>query len=211
MTETTILSCSPVNRILPDHLANVLRESPNFRILEGDGTFSEMCHQLLSQNIDVILIKVDGLKTLQGVRDIYRNAKSGNIAIVCNAPCWQTVLEYMKAGVKGQIDYSISEKVLIKAINSIKNNELWFDRNTSSEILREFTSIQGEAKIDSLTKREKDVLHLVAKGWKNTEIAQSLSISESTVKTHLYSIYNKLNVRHRLDAALIVKQSEWGR
>jgi len=64
-------------------------------------------------------------------------------------------------------------------------------------------------KIDLLTVREKEVLMCVSHGLKNREIADSLFISESTVKTHLYRIYDKLGVSDRLAAALMMREGEY--
>lgn len=62
--------------------------------------------------------------------------------------------------------------------------------------------------MESLSRREKEVLRLVARGYKNRDIAQALYISEKTVKTHLSHIFEKLGVEDRLKAALLVTKAE---
>jgi DNA-binding NarL/FixJ family response regulator len=66
------------------------------------------------------------------------------------------------------------------------------------------TTLPMPALLPSLTQREKEVLHLLADGYSNAQIGQYLCISENTVRAHVYSFYNKLNVNRRVQAARLV-------
>jgi DNA-binding NarL/FixJ family response regulator len=96
--------------------------------------------------------------------------------------------------------------ILKRGIMAILNGELWFSRDIMSATLSNFvekntykTSQEFSDRID-LTKREKEVLKLIALGKTNDEIADKLSISALTVKTHVSNIYRKINVPNRIQA-----------
>jgi two-component system, NarL family, response regulator len=63
-------------------------------------------------------------------------------------------------------------------------------------------------KLDALSKREREVLRYIVRGFQNKEIARILFIAESTVETHLGKIYRKLNVGNRTEAAIIALRSD---
>ena len=94
----------------------------------------------------------------------------------------------------------------IKGVRAILNGELWFSRKTTSRILmethyRRSTIAAAEA---MLTGREKEILIAIASGASNSDIAAKCFISPNTVKTHLYNIYRKIEVKNRLEATLWV-------
>ena len=122
------------------------------------------------------------------------------------------IFKCIKSGAKGFIDQNISQNLLKKAIRVIYNDEVWFGRKTTSKVFEEFLKLAPTRRhpehINCLSKREREVLSLVAQGFKNRDIAESLYISETTVKTHLYHIFEKLGVEDRLKAALLAREIE---
>ncbi len=93
---------------------------------------------------------------------------------------------------------------LSKGVLAILRGEFWFSRETLVKYLLDSQHADGiEAKTDTvLTSRETEILVMVASGVSNGQIANVLGISPHTVKTHIYNIYNKINVPNRLQAAL---------
>lgn len=95
---------------------------------------------------------------------------------------------------------------LKKAVRAIAGGEIWADRRSSSQVIR--SMVEGKRKPgkgdgeQALSKRERQILALVAAGMKNRRVAEKLNISELTVKVHLSSVFRKIGVRDRLQAAL---------
>jgi DNA-binding NarL/FixJ family response regulator len=97
--------------------------------------------------------------------------------------------------------------LLCKAIRCVYQGEVWASNeqflylvsSLSNPLAREITDSHGRA---LLTSREQQVLHLLADGLSNSELAQALKLSEHTVKNHLFRIYNKLGVSTRMEAVL---------
>jgi LuxR family transcriptional regulator of csgAB operon len=93
-----------------------------------------------------------------------------------------------------------------RGIQAILNGELWFSRDTLSATLTSLVDSkntyqsQGHSGMFDLTRREKEILKLIALGKSNDEIADKLNISTLTVKTHVSNIYRKTNVPNRIQA-----------
>ncbi len=107
-------------------------------------------------------------------------------------------------GVRGVFYKNDPFEIFAKGIQAILKGELWFSRETLTKFLLE---AKNSAKLDldttdALTRREKEILTIIACGANNEKIADELYISPHTVKCHIYNIYQKINVSNRLQAAL---------
>lgn len=89
-----------------------------------------------------------------------------------------------------------SPALLKKAIKAVHRGEVWLDKSTVKSILHGINAVNGD-KNASLSSRERDIVLLIGKGLRNKEIANRLNISETTVKTHLTRIFQKLNMKAR--------------
>lgn len=125
----------------------------------------------------------------------------------------ENILNAAKGGAKGYVLKGISSLTLLQAIKTVHGGGLWIDKELPSaeafeEIAREqLVSYVGEPAneaVKSLTKRELEILRLVAEGLTNEEIGKKIFISEKTVKTHLTNIFDKLKVNNRFKAALLI-------
>jgi DNA-binding NarL/FixJ family response regulator len=106
----------------------------------------------------------------------------------------------------GMVKKEKAAEVLIAAIERVNDGEAWLDPSLMAGVLSEVTRAGKAAKTDpeaekiaSLTKREREVIVLIGEGIKNKEIAGRLFISETTVRHHLTSIYDKLEVADRVE------------
>lgn len=86
--------------------------------------------------------------------------------------------------------------LLKKAIKAVHKGDIWLDKNTFKNILHGINALNGE-KNSALSAREKEIVSLIGKGLRNKEIASRLNITETTVKTHLTRIFQKLNIKAR--------------
>ena len=112
-------------------------------------------------------------------------------------------LRAIKAGAWGCLPKTAQPIMLAKALKSVEQGELWVSHRMASRLIEEFVQTQDKEKDSAaLTQREWEVLSLVAQGYRNKEIGSRLFVSESTIKTHLYAIYQKLQVANRLEAVL---------
>src|SRR6267378_655256 len=95
--------------------------------------------------------------------------------------------------------------LLVKSIHRVHAGEIWLDNRMTAEVMKAFSksSESGPRREKPLlSDREKEIVQLVAQGFRNKEIGEKLFISEQTVKNHLHNIFDKLGVSDRLELAL---------
>ncbi len=112
-------------------------------------------------------------------------------------------------GIKGLLSKHNGVDALFKAIKKVSDGEFWFDRSTMAETIRHMflekqslTDNPAVQKVSGMTEREKQIIELICKGMKNKGIAEKLFITETTVRHHLTSVFNKLEVGSRLELVI---------
>lgn len=147
-----------------------------------------------SLNPDVILVD---LPTLYNA---FRNIDTAkrNRFILLDTDCGRDniVSAFLTKKLNGVLLSHTTPALLKKAIRAVSNGEVWVDKSTVKTILYGVNALDKN-KTSSLSDREKAIVSLVGQGFRNKEIAVKLCISESTVKTHLHHIFQKLNIGNR--------------
>ena len=128
------------------------------------------------------------------------------ILVLTNSKHADTQQSYLELGINGIISKEKSAEALFKAIRQVSIGDLWFQRKMMVEaiqsLVREKKTLPEKLfayNCVALTSREREVLTLICKGMKNKAIADSLFITETTVRHHLTSIFEKLKVNSRLE------------
>jgi DNA-binding NarL/FixJ family response regulator len=160
---------------------------------------------------DIVLLNVhipgvDGLETAVVLKQA---SPTTRVLLLPDARDEGLLLKALKAGVKGYLSKGASGSDLLRAIRAVRHGELWVERKLMAGLFEaeSFTALKPEeqhpaASKELLTAREREILRLVASGSTNKETAQALFISEKTVRSHLNSIFRKLQVTRRVHAAL---------
>jgi len=120
----------------------------------------------------------------------------------------------MKLGCCGILPKDAAPSLIIKSIQKVYAVEIWLDSNTTAAVMRKFANPadansgsgaqNGKAPREraQLSQREREIIVLIAQGYKNKEIAEKMFITEQTVKNHLHNVFDKLGVSDRLELAL---------
>ena len=120
-------------------------------------------------------------------------------------------VEAIRMGCSGILPKSTSTELLLKSVRKVHAGEIWLDRMSTADVIRRLakkgsTNIAARQGIRehgaTLSTREREIVGLIAQGFKNKDMAERLFISEQTVKTHLSNIFQKLEVNDRLELAL---------
>ena len=142
----------------------------------------------------------------KAIRDISEDDMKSQLMLLGNIPSHEEVVSLMNVGVRGYFDLNDPSNQLPEAIRIIHNEEIWLPRDKMSSIMDRIISVVGrdlkEKTLDQLTPTEFQVLRLIGQGKSNDEIASAMFISKNTVRSHIKSIYAKLDTHSRLQLAL---------
>lgn len=161
--------------------------------------------------LDLKMPKSDIVQTLLEVRDMNATTK---VVVLTAFSEDENVLNAAKGGARGYVLKGTDFSMLLRAIKTVQGGGLWIDKELpAADVFEEIAQDQlgdgvdirqGDETIKSLTRRELEILRLVAEGLTNEEIGKKIFISEKTVKTHLTNIFDKLKVNNRFKAALMI-------
>jgi len=157
--------------------------------------------------MDIVMPKVNGIEATRKIKEI---APDTAILILTAYDDDEYVLGLLDAGAAGYLLKSARGRDLVGAIRAIKDGESVLHPNIIARLLERVTvkPVKENKAKGLLSEREAEVLRLVALGMSNREVAEELFLSQRTIKTHLTSVFNKLNVASRSEA--IVKGLQWG-
>ncbi len=152
--------------------------------------------------LDINMPNMNGIQALRRLRDIGSDAKVIMLTIHEDK---EYLLETINIGAEGYVLKDAESSSLIQAIRSVYKGKPYVHPTLASELVSSFNKKEKkdiQSPIDKLTKREYEVLILIAEGKNNREIAGELFISEKTVKNHVSSIFKKIGVNDRTQAAI---------
>jgi len=206
--------------IFRDGLCRLLALEEDFEVVAQAQDGRQVLEVLQQFEPDILLLDLkmpglDGLATLQRLQQ----AKNKTRVIVLTASDDKNeFVQAMKLGTSGIVLKQTATELLIKSIRKVHAGEIWLDSHTTAAVIRQFVANDEappaapqmapppqqprERERSPLSQREREIVALVAQGFKNKEMAEKMFISEQTVKNHLHNIFDKLGVSDRLELAL---------
>lgn len=159
---------------------------------------------------DVLLLDVElpGLKGLEVARELQAIHSPVNILVLSTYDDKQFIFGLLGNGAAGYLTKEEVPETIVEAVRGVARGEKgWVSRRIAA-IMSAWTQTD-ESSGKSLTPREMDVLKWVVKGKTNQEIGMQLGISQKTVEKHLESVFAKLKVTSRVEAAVMAVQEKW--
>jgi two-component system nitrate/nitrite response regulator NarL len=196
------------DKLVREGIRTLMLATARLKLVADTDSVAESLALASHEQPDVILLALDlgnetGLDLLPGL--LSASAKS-RVVVLTQAKDPEQDHKAMLMGAMGVVQKGLGSEILFKAIEKIHAGEIWFDRSTMGSVLRDIQRIGMEKKLDpvaarigSLTRREHEVIGLISEGLKNREIGERLFISETTVRHHLTSVFEKLEVTNRLE------------
>ena len=192
-------------------VARSLAEDPAFAVLgqapDADGAV-ELCLRLQP---DVVLLDISmpaggGISAL---RRIMAMAAPPKVAMLTVSEADDDVMQALKAGAVGYILKGVGSRELVSVVKDVAAGRSYVSPALAARILNAMRAGAAEAAtrspLDDLSKREEDILKLVAQGKSNKEVGRLLDLQEKTVKHYMTSILQKLHVRNRVEAAVLAR------
>ncbi|MDB5077519.1 MAG: NarL family two-component response regulator, partial [Chloroflexi bacterium] len=184
-------------------LERMLSDHPDLQVVGAAATGSDGLRIINELHPDVVLCDlqlpdISGVEVISRVRTLFPDIRC---VIVTTFDHDDFIYEGIKSGAKGYVLKDVSSTELAEAVRAAARNESLLQTVVAGKLLERFGEMarQGDM-VEPLTEREIGVLRALATGSRNKEIALQLSLSESTIKTHLASIFGKLGVTTRTEA-----------
>jgi DNA-binding NarL/FixJ family response regulator len=193
--------------IFREGLRKLLEGAGDIAVVGEAGDGEEAVRLLHKLKPDVLLLDLrmpvkDGLGVLE---EMNGDSAQTRVILVTEGENEHDVVRAMRLGARGVVWKQSASALLLKSIRKVNAGEIWLDNRMTAELIDAFKkSSDSGARREKplLSPREKEIVHLVAQGFRNREIAEKLFISEQTVKNHLHNIFDKLGVSDRLELAL---------
>lgn len=157
---------------------------------------------------DVLLmdIAMPGCGGIEAARTISLTQPAVRIIMLTVSEDQDDLMSALKAGARGYMLKGISARELGQAVQSVAAGEVYISPALAGNILFEMTYRQPADPIDDLTDREQEILRFVGEGLTNREIGARLHLAEKTIKHYMTNVLQKLQVRSRVEAALLAQQ-----
>ena len=210
MTPITVLIADD-HPVVRQGLAQMIALYDDLKIVGQAGDGAEAVEQARALSPDVVLmdVRMSGMDGVEATQRIRTRQSSTEVIVLSNYDDDRYIFYALHAGARGYLLKDVSADQLAEAIRAVMRGESMLDRSVMDRVVSEFQQMghQGQSPPpERLTARELEVLQRLAEGRSNQEIAELLVVSEKTVKSHLTSIYRKLNVRDRSQAIVTALQ-----
>ncbi|MCL4507257.1 MAG: response regulator transcription factor [Chloroflexi bacterium] len=205
MTETIRVLIVDDHAIVRRGIRALLAEVPDIEVVAeaADGRAAVAQAETLHPHVILMDLMMPNMDGIDATRQIVARLPSCRILVLTSFATDDKVFPAIKAGALGYLLKDSSPEELVEAIHQIHRGESSLHPLIARKVLQELTAPSTRPPTpDPLSAREMDVLRLVAQGMTNQDIAEKLSISEATVRTHVSNILNKLHLATRIAAAL---------
>jgi DNA-binding NarL/FixJ family response regulator len=195
-----------------DGVVSSLRSAGDI-VVEGEASSADEAVRLAREHLpDIALLDI----TMPGggiaaARDIAQACPATKIVMLTVSEDEDDLLGALKAGASGYVLKGVSARELTAILRRVYGGEAYVTPALAGQLLREMSRPRPAGPLDELTAREREVLELVASGRSNSEIGQKLGLAEKTIKHYMTNLLGKLQVRSRVEAALLAQKAGFGR
>jgi DNA-binding NarL/FixJ family response regulator len=198
-----------------DGLRALLDSAPLLELVGEATNGNEAVHLSASLQPDVIVmdISMPGINGIEATRQIVQTSPHIGILIVTMFEEDYLVFAAMRAGARGYILKGANHTEMARAIQAVGNHEAIFSPTIAVRLMEYFATMRPATPplvFPELSEREREILTLIAQGYKNAEIATSLVLSEKTIRNHVSNILSKLQVSDRTQASIRAREAGLG-
>jgi len=190
---------------------HTIREESGMSLVGEASTAAETIQRAIEMCPDVILLDLqfpDG-SGLDVLRSVLPACPGTNVIVLTVVEDEDALLEALKMGARGYILKGIPGGDLGAVVRAVASGETYVTPQMAGRLLKEMTARTARAAehaIEGLSQRERQILEHVAGGLTNKEIADQLFLSEKTIKHYMTNVLEKLQVRNRVEAALLARE-----
>ncbi|HEY3342537.1 MAG TPA: response regulator transcription factor [Anaerolineae bacterium] len=187
-------------------LRALLSRHSDFEVVDEATSGQEAVRKALLYRPEIVImdVRLNGMSGIEACREITQAAPDVKVIMLTSYGDDDTLFDAIAAGASGYILKQIGSNDLIKSIETVGRGESTLDPTTTSRVfarMRELARKKEESAFSDLTEQELKVLAYLSEGKTNREIADVLSLGEGTVRNYVSSVFSKLHVNNRAEAA----------
>jgi len=181
--------------LLRTGVANIINQEADLEVVAeaADGEAAVIAYQQHRPDVTLMDLRMPGMEGVEAVRRIRQFDPQARVVVLTTYDADEDIARALEAGAKAYILKDIAADALVTCIRQVLEGRTYLAPAAAAKLAERVTQVQ-------LTPRELTALRLMADGQSNKEIAQSLGISERTVKTHIGHLFEKLGVTSRTEA-----------
>jgi DNA-binding NarL/FixJ family response regulator len=181
-----------------------LGDAPGLRCVGAHATGEEALKKIPQENPDVVLMDINltGMNGIQCVSRLKESLPKTQVLMLTTYDEGDMIFDSLRAGANGYLLKNMPQAELVEAVQQVHNGGAPMSLQIARKVINHFHSYKlPNPELEQLTSRELEILKLLAKGYMYKEIADQLSITMSTVRSHVCAVYDKLHVHSRSQAA----------
>jgi len=181
-----------------------LGDAPGLRCVGAHANGEDALKKIPAENPDVVLMDINltGMNGIQCVARLKASLPKTQVLMLTTYDEGDMIFDSLRAGANGYLLKNMPQAELVEAVQQVHNGGAPMSLQIARKVINHFHSNkQPNPELEQLTSRELEILKLLAKGYMYKEIADQLSITMSTVRSHVCAVYDKLHVHSRSQAA----------
>jgi DNA-binding NarL/FixJ family response regulator len=198
------LSIIEDQREMRESLVECLGRAPGLHCVGAHATGEEGLRDIPKENPDVVLMDINlpGMNGIQCVARLKKHLPNLQVLMLTTYDDGDMIFDSLRAGANGYLLKNMPQEELVQAVQQVRAGGAPMSLQIARKVINHFHQARPASEMKQLTARELEILRLLAKGHLYKEIAEQLSISMSTVRTHVSAVYEKLHVHSRTEAAM---------
>lgn len=193
----------------------MLSVAQDIEIVGEAASGEEAISQALALQPDVILmdLKMPGINGMEATRRILYTSPRIGVLVLTMFETDETVFAAMRAGARGYLLKDADQEEVVRAVKAVNRGEAIFSPAIAERLIHYFAALRpgtADLAFPELTDREREILHLIAQGHSNSEIAERLLLRTKTVQNHVSNIFSKLQVADRAQAIVRARDAGLG-
>jgi DNA-binding NarL/FixJ family response regulator len=203
--------------IVCEGLRAILANVPEIDVIGTANNGKELIELLPGMNPDIVMmdLKMPVMNGIQATKIITEQFPHIHVLVLTTFDSDEWVLDAIRSGAAGYLLKDTPKENLVEAIMDTVKGRSHIDPQVAPKVLSHVSqqpklSLPDQKKLSELSEREREILQLLAKGFSNAEISQTLFLSDGTVKNYMSTIFTKLNVSDRTQAALFAVRAGLG-
>jgi two-component system response regulator NreC len=188
--------------ILREGLKSLLSSNPGFEIVgeAGDGREAIRCAEKLKPDLILTDLSMPRMNGMEAIKEIKRESPATKVLVLTVHRAEEYILATFKAGADGYVLKDSTHSELVMAVKKVLNGRHYISPEISEKVIDGYLegkkTLKPRTSWETLTQREREILKLIAEGYKNKEIADDLCISVKTVEKHRANLMEKLDLHN---------------